>query len=98
MRECQTYYAELQMRLDRHFSHSTHTISLNTILVNALNLKETPRHLDSQKDGNIQLADFVAGAILQRFTRKGVLADILDKRVVSGKIVKWKTSAQKMKR
>jgi hypothetical protein len=37
----------------------------------------------------------VAGAILQRFTRNGVLADIVEERIVAGKIVKWRTLQQR---
>lgn len=95
LRDCLIYYPTLNIRLDRHFSQPAREAKLSEFLTQTLGLREPPRHLDSQKDGQIQLADFVAGALLQRFTRKGVLADMVEKRIIAGKIIKWRSLQQK---
>ncbi len=98
LRECQAYYPSLQVCFDRRFDNPAREAHLNEIVTQAIPLAATPKHLDSQKDRRIQLADFVAGAVFQRLMRRGNWMDLLEAQVVSGWTVKWKAVIQKAKR
>jgi len=95
VRECLAYHPDLRLMTDVHFSGSAQREALNQVLIGRTGLAEKPMHLESQQDSIIQLADFVAGAILYWFTGKGDFVDLIEGKVVAGKVVKWQQLAKK---
>ena len=95
VKECLSYHPQLQLVIDEHFSVPQQKAEFDESVVGRLGPTAKPRHMDSQQDAIIQLADFVAGAIRSRFTGKSDLADIIEGKVVVGKVIKWKQLQKK---
>ncbi len=96
-RECLSYHADLQIVIDRHFCTADQQEQLNKLLCERMGLSEPPIHLDSQQDGIIQLADFVAGAARQQMLGEREWVELIEDKVVVGRIVKWRELRQKQK-
>jgi len=95
LQECLVYCPDLEVTLDVHFGSPTQREWLNEVLMERLTLVKKPVQLDSQIDAVIQVADFVAGAVLSQHTGKGHLVDLFADKVVVGKVVKWRQLAKK---
>jgi hypothetical protein len=95
VQECLAYYPNLYVVLDIHFGSPTQRKALNRVLQERLALAEEPEQLDSQTDSVIQVADFVAGAILSQAMGRGHWADLIAEHVVVGKTVKWRKPTKK---
>ncbi len=98
MQECLAYHPDLRLFIDVHFTAPIQRERFNHILTETFHLPVPPTHLDSQSDASIQLADFVAGAVLYQLTSKGTFIGILEQKVVVGKIIQWPRLRQKKKR
>ena len=95
LQECLSYYPDLEVTLDVHFGSPTQRERLNDVLMERLTLVKKPVQLDSQMDAVIQVADFVAGAVLSQHTGKGYLVALFADRVVVGKVVRWRQLEKK---
>lgn len=89
LRECLAYHPQLKVVVDMHFSVLSQREQFDRIVSEYCQLSEPLVHMDSQQDAVIQLADFVAGAILSRLTGKGEFANLIEEKVVVGKTIKW---------
>ena len=98
LKECLAYHPEVKVFVDAHFNTPLQRDQFDHLLSESCQLPEPPVHLDSQQDAVIQLADFVAGAILYQLTGKGDFASLITEKVVVGKIVKWLPLSKNKKR
>ncbi len=89
VRECLVYHPELALMTDVHFSSVAQQDELNRIVMEQTGLETLPTHLESQQDSIIQLADFVAGAIRRQAMGRENFVNLIEGRVVVGKLVKW---------
>lgn len=94
VQECLPYHPSLDLVVDVHFGTSLQRGNFDRIVTGRLPVAK-PRHVDSQQDSIIQLADFAAGAILYRFQGQGEFAKLIEPRIVAGKVVKWKQLVKK---
>ena len=94
VRECLAYYPDLALMTDVHFSNPAQRETFNQIVLSRTKLTRQPTHLESQQDSIIQLADFVAGAVRQQFTGTKKWAELIEGKVVVGKVVKWRELAK----
>ena len=95
IRECLAYYPDIKLTVDVHFRVRRQRQAFDRYLLENTTLGKAPVHLDSQQDGIIQLADFVAGAIRDDTTGRGNLAAIIAGKIVVEKVVKWAQLAKK---
>ena len=95
LHECLVYYPNLEVTLDVHFGSPAQREQLNQVLMEELALVKKPVQLDSREDAVIQVADFVAGAVLSQYTGKSYLVALFADRVVVGKVVKWQQLEKK---
>lgn len=94
MQECLAYYPDLEMLADVHFNTRAQRDAFDRFVLSRLGLSKLA-HVDSQQDGIIQLADFVAGAVRCQFEGRSEFVDLIERRIVAGKVVKWRQLAKK---
>ena len=95
VQECLVYHPNLALFVDMHFNTQLQREAFDCYAQSKLNIVEQPTHIDSQQDGSIQLADFVAGAILYQFRGRSEFADLIEQKVVAGKVIKWRQLAKR---
>lgn len=95
MQECLAYYPDLEMNVDVHFSTRAQRDAFDQFVFSRLGPIRRLVHMDSQQDGVIQLADFVAGAVRCQFEGRGEFVDLIERQIVAGKVVKWRQLAKK---
>lgn len=76
---------------DRHFHRKSDEGRFNTKLADYLkDVRYTIQHVDSQQNLVINLADFVAGAILVKYNKQNSrFSDIIQESIAFEKIVNW---------
>jgi len=98
IKECQIFYKDKirKIILDRHFFRESDQKRFNNYLKQLFDLKVTMRHLDSQRNPEINSADMVAGSILWKVTGKDkVFYRMIKKLIISEKIINWKEVKQR---
>jgi hypothetical protein len=95
MQECLAYYPELELLVDIHFGTHVQRGAFDRFVCSRLGGVCKLTHIDSQQDGIIQLADFVAGAVRSQFEDKSEFVGLIERRIVVGKLVKWRKLTKK---
>lgn len=90
LEECTEYYPNLELIVDVHFSKPEQQRQFDQWVRSRLGEIHGPFHLDSQQEAVIQLADFVAGAVREWAEGESRFLDLIQERVVVGKVVKWR--------
>lgn len=77
--------------IDRHFNQAEKRQELTDRLINLLGKEVEISHVDSLIDSRVDLADFVAGAVLKS-ARDGIdhFQDLIKPNITSFKVSKWK--------
>lgn len=84
---------EFKIFIDRHFSKRCDENDFNKYLYNQLtskNLNYTIQHVESQRNFVINLADFVAGAVLAKYNKNSLkFYNIIKEHILFEKIISW---------
>jgi len=86
--ECLKYHPVLEVQLDMHFTTCRQREEFDQFVMARTSVE--PSHIDSQQEAVIQVADFVSGAVREYFEGKSQFLEIIQPKVVSGKVVKWR--------
>lgn len=91
------FYSDVsEIVFDKHFSRENDLMAFNTLIRTLLQPKTSIRHVDSQKDKRVTVADMVAGATLAKESGKtGEFYAIIEEKVML-KRVKWAEAKRKM--
>jgi len=95
IQECLAYYPDLEIIVDVHFSTRVQRDAFDWFVLSRLGPVHKPTHINSQQDGIIQLADFVAGAVRCQFEGRSEFVDLIERRIVAGKMLKWRQLEKK---
>lgn len=79
-----------EVHLDKHFGNKNDTDKLQSLLESRLNRDLDIRQINSMQDSRIDLADFVAGAILRKYRGSDLIFyKIIKPKIIKEEIKKW---------
>lgn len=98
--ECLLFYDKgkniKEIIFDKHFSRQKDQEEFNKLLLKFLDANFIIKHLDSQNNVEIDVADMAAGSLLWKYVKKDErFYNIIKKRIVSEKFLNWKQIKRK---
>jgi len=90
LQEAMTHYPDLEVLIDKHFTQKQKRERFNQLIEAYAGRKVDIKHVDSQQDSRVNLADFVAGATRYKALGRPEFFSLFQRRVVLEKKMKWK--------